>query len=225
MRVRGVLLLAVVAGCSSSAVAVDENVIGTTIAVAPSIAPSTTTSTTVAAPTTPAPTTATTQPAPVIIAAQPAATQPPATDTTLPSPQPIPAENSEAYVELGSIEIPAIGVSKALLEGVTMTTLDRGPGHWPGTAMPGQQGNVVVAGHRVSHDRPFRDVDQLTAGDEVIMTTGDGRFVYHVVSIEIVRPDAVWIVNQTPEHTATLFACHPPGSTRERIVVHLALAQ
>lgn len=90
--------------------------------------------------------------------------------------------------------------------------------------MPGEIGNVVVAGHRVSHAADFRHVDQLEAGDEVIFATAAGRFVYLVESIRIVGPDALWIVDQGYERTATLFACHPPGSTRERIVVHLRAA-
>ena len=109
-------------------------------------------------------------------------------------------------------------------EGVRLSTLNHGPGHWPGTAMPGQLGNVVIAGHRVSHNHEFRHVDQLVAGDDVVMTTDAGRFDYKVVSTEIVKPDALWVVDQTPDATATLFACHPPGSVRERIVVHLRLA-
>ena len=127
-------------------------------------------------------------------------------------------------MQVGTIEIPKIGVNKPMFDGVTLTVLDNGPGHWTGTALPGQMGNVVVAGHRTSHDRPFRNIDQLVAGDEVIFTTGDGRFVYLVTSTEVVLPTAVEIIDQTAAYTATLFACHPVGSTRERIVVHLALA-
>ena len=127
-------------------------------------------------------------------------------------------------MQVGTIEIPKIDVDKPMFEGITLTTLDLGPGHWPGTAMPGQLGNVVIAGHRVSHDKPFRHLDQLEAGDDVILTTDDGRFVYKVTGTEVVYPDALWIIDQTPDYTATLFACHPPGSTRQRIVVHLALA-
>jgi sortase A len=126
--------------------------------------------------------------------------------------------------QVGTIEIPKIGVVKSMFEGITLTTLDHGPGHWPGTAMPGQFGNVVIAGHRVSHDKPFRNLDQLVVGDDVILTTDDGRFVYKVTGTDIVAPDALWIVDQTPDYTATLFACHPAGSTRQRIVVHLALS-
>ena len=85
-------------------------------------------------------------------------------------------------------------------------------------------GNVVVAGHRVSHDKPFRNLDKLVEGDDVFLTTSDGRFDYKVTGTEIVTPDALWIADQTPDYTATLFACNPPGSTKQRIVVHLALA-
>ena len=155
------------------------------------------------------------------------ATTTPATTTTIALPVPIavPADSvgEEPVIEVGSIEIPALKVDETMYEGIRLTTLDRGPGHWPGTAMPGQVGNVVIAGHRVSHSKPFRNVDKLVAGDEVVFNTADGRFVYTVVSQEIVKPDALYIVDQTPAKTATLFACHPPGSTRERIVVHLVL--
>jgi sortase A len=149
-----------------------------------------------------------------------------AVPATLPDPESPPADPraAEALTQVGTIEIPKIGVSKSMYEGITLTTLDHGPGHWPGTAMPGQLGNVVIAGHRVSHDKPFRNIDKLVPGDDVIMTTADGSFDYKVTSTEIVNPDALWIVDQTPDYTATLFACHPPGSTRQRIVVHLALA-
>jgi len=145
---------------------------------------------------------------------------------TLPNPESPPADPraAEALSQVGTIEIPKIGVAKSMYEGITLTTLDHGPGHWPGTAMPGQLGNVVIAGHRVSHDKPFRNLDKLVPGDDVIMTTAEGSFDYKVTGTEIVNPDALWIVDQSPDFTATLFACHPPGSTRQRIVVHLALA-
>ncbi len=145
---------------------------------------------------------------------------------TLPNPEAVPADPraAEPLVQLGTIEIPKIGVSKPFFEGITLTTLDHGPGHWPGTAMPGQQGNVVVAGHRVSHDKPFRHLEQLEPGDDVIFTTDAGQFVYKVTSTEVVYPSAVWIADQTPDYTATLFACHPAGSTKQRIVVHLVYA-
>ncbi len=156
-------------------------------------------------------------------------TLPAATTTTTVAPVlPIPADPPdprapEPFIELGTIEIPKIGITRPLLEGISLTTLDNGPGHWPGTAMPGQFGNAVIGGHRTSHDKPFRNIDQLVAGDEVIFTTDAGRFTYHVTSTQIVTPNDIWIIDQKPEYTATLFACHPVGSTRERFIVFLKL--
>lgn len=148
--------------------------------------------------------------------------------TTVPETLPVPAappepRAKEAVVELGRIELPSIGVDKALFEGVSLTVLDHGPGHWPGTAMPGHVGNVVIGGHRTSHDKPFRHIDDLAPGDEVVFTTSEGRFVYTVTSTEVVYPDAIWIIDQTQAYTATLFACHPVGSTKQRLVVHLEM--
>ena len=162
-----------------------------------------------------------------------ASTTVPATSTTaapttstiaLPIPSPVPDPGTiEPEIQLASLELPAIGLSTTMFEGVTLSALDRGPGHWPGSALPGQVGNMVVAGHRMSHDHPFRDLDRLAPGDEMILTDAAGRHVYRVVSTEIVQPEALWILDQTTASTATLFACHPKGSTRQRIVVHLEL--
>ncbi len=143
---------------------------------------------------------------------------------TLPVPEAPPEPRAkEAVVELGRIELPSIGVDKPMFEGVSLTVLDHGPGHWPGTAMPGHVGNVVIGGHRTSHDKPFRHIDDLAPGDEVVFTTSEGRFVYTVTSTEVVYPDAIWIIDQTQAYTATLFACHPVGSTKQRLVVHLEM--
>jgi sortase A len=136
---------------------------------------------------------------------------------------PPPPGTVEPEFQIGTIEIPRIDVVKNLYSGITMATLDKGPGYWPGTALPGEIGNTVVAGHRTSKDRPFRRLDELVPGDEIIFTTGKGRHVYAVRSTEIVTPDALWIVDQTYDRTATLFACHPPGSVDYRIVVYADL--
>jgi sortase A len=146
-------------------------------------------------------------------AAAPAATQPVA--------PPPPAEEYKPtpLVRVGTIRIPKLGAEHPLYEGITLTVLDQGPGHWPGSAMPGQRGNAVVAGHRVTHSRPFRYRDRLVPGDEVLFDTADGTFTYRVTGHEIVKPTDVWIVNPTPDATMTLFACHPPGSARQRYVV------
>ncbi|MGI8686817.1 MAG: class E sortase [Acidimicrobiales bacterium] len=130
---------------------------------------------------------------------------------------------AEPLVEIGTIEIPKIGLTHRVFEGISLRTIDHGPSHWPGTAMPGQVGNAVFAGHRVTHSRPFRNIDQLVAGDEVIFTINGVRSTYVVSGSEVVTPDALRIVDQTPTPTATLFACHPPGSAKFRYVVHLSL--
>lgn len=154
---------------------------------------------------------------------------PPAPTTTLPpvddGPIPIPTDNyaDEPIRLIGTITIPRIGLVHGLYDGVTLNNIDRGPSHWPGTAMPGQPGNAVVAGHRVTHDHPFGDIDKLRAGDLVIFDVGGIRSTYRMTSSEVVSPDAVWIADQTATPTATLYACHPPHSKKYRYVVHLAL--
>ena len=90
--------------------------------------------------------------------------------------------------------------------------------------MPGEIGNVVVAAHRTSHGGPFRYIDTLVAGDEVVFTTETGPITYTVTGVQVVQPDALWIVEPTETPTATLFACHPPGSVAQRIVVNLQMA-
>jgi sortase A len=163
----------------------------------------------------------------------------------LPVPSNAPVDNDpEPQAFYGRLQIPAIDLDSPFIEGIRINTLDYGPGHWPGTAMPGQVGNVVVAGHRTSHNADFRRLDELQAGDQVIFDLDanegferadgvpvsvpspdvhTGRHVYIVHSVQIVPPDAMWVVTQDYRHSATLFACHPPGSVAERIVVFLDL--
>jgi sortase A len=137
---------------------------------------------------------------------------------TAPTPPP-PARAKEPLVKVGEIRIPKIGLVHPVYEGVSLTVVDHGPGHWPGSALPGQLGNTVFAGHRVTHSHPFRNVDQLVPGDEVIFATADGEFRYQVTGTEIVGAKDTWIVTPTPDATMTLFACHPPGSAKQRIVI------
>jgi sortase A len=149
----------------------------------------------------------------------------PKTPEPLPVPIIIPLDSyaDEPVVEYGWIEIPKIGLSHQLFEGVTLHNIDEGPSHWTGTAAPGRPGNAVFAGHRVTHSRPFRWIDQLDVGDSVIFTVGPVRSVYRVTDSLVVGPEDTWIANQTAEPTATLYACHPPGSAAQRYVVQMAL--
>jgi sortase A len=142
-------------------------------------------------------------------------------------PKPPPVDGSHrdggAVVQIGTIEIPKIGLVHPIFEGNTLTQIDHGPSHWPGTAMPGQRGNAVFAGHRVTHSHPFRNIDQLQPGDVVYFTVGGVRTTYQVSGHQVVTPKDTWIIDQTPHATATLFACHPPHSARYRYVVRLEM--
>jgi len=149
-----------------------------------------------------------------------------AVSSTLPTPDPSPGKGVvDKYQKLGTIEIPALKVRQNLLRGVTLKTFDYGVGWWPGTAVPGGYGNMVLGGHRTTSPKPFRHLERLKPGDEIIVTTKDGRFVYLVRETQIVDDSALWIVDQAPGFTATLFACHPVGSTTQRIVIFADLAR
>lgn len=139
----------------------------------------------------------------------------------LPQPAPLPMDYRAdvAHVDFGRIEIPAIGVDEELGQGMTLTEIDRGPSHWPGTAEPGRLGNTVIAGHRTTYGAPFRFIDDLAVGDEIRFSTDAGTARYRVSEVFVVNPDAVWIADQERRSTVTLFACHPEGSAIQRIVV------
>src|SRR5438067_496283 len=152
----------------------------------------------------------------------------PPTSTTVPaSPAPRtapvdPPDNPHAavpVVKVGEIQIPRIGLVHPIFEGVTLTVIDHGPGHWPGSAVPGQLGNAVFAGHRVTHTHPFLRINELEPGDEIIFKMDTGTFTYKVTGHQIVTPRDVHIVDPTPDATLTLFACHPPHQAIQRYVV------
>src|SRR3546814_1430064 len=94
----------------------------------------------------------------------------------LPTPEAPPTNPYEREPEIrhGRLEIPAIGLDQTLFEGVSLPGIKRGPSHWPGTAMPGQLGNVVVAGHRPPSHRPIWDRPALQSGDELMFTMAAG---------------------------------------------------
>jgi len=214
------VIVVLLAFCEGSAGEVDDNPV---FVIADTTAPPTMPPATAAAPST---TSARVNPIATDVATNVATAVATTTTSTIVLPQPIapPDPNAdEPLVEIGRIEIPRISVDRPVYEGITLGTLDAGPGHWPGSALPGQIGNVVVAGHRVSHSGPFRDIDQLQPGDEVVLTTADGRFVYVVSGSDVVEPTAIEVIEPTPAATATLFAFHPPGSTKYRYIVHLVL--
>jgi len=123
-------------------------------------------------------------------------------------------------IVLGSLRIPAIGLDETVRAGVAISVIDLGPAHWAGTALPGEEGNVVLAGHRTIKTRPFYDLDRLDPADLIYMSDGEGFEVMYTVSETIiVEPEDLWITYDRPDPTLTMFACHPKGSARYRIVV------
>src|SRR4051812_28650478 len=125
----------------------------------------------------------------------------------------------EAHPAFGMIVIPKINLVHPIFEGIDETAIHWGPGHWPGSAVPGQRGNTVFAGHRVTHTRPFLDIDLLVPGDQIIFHLASGTYTYEVTDHIIVFPEDTWIANPTPDPTVTIFGCHPKHSARQRYVV------
>jgi sortase A len=146
--------------------------------------------------------------------------------TTLPLPDPPPADPYAATPRLpiGILSIPKLGVRVELMQGITLTVIDRGAGHWPGTPMPGELGNMVIAGHRTLYQKPFARLNELVPGDKVLFDTVDGKhWTYEVRGIIIVPASHIGLASQHNAHTATLFACHPKGQATHRIVAKLML--
>ncbi len=133
---------------------------------------------------------------------------------------------------IARMQIPAIGVDKTVVEGVRVGDLRKGPGHYPTTPLPGQAGNASIAGHRTTYGAPFGEIDKLVPGDQILVTTIQGEFIYEVVTQGeghghfIVAPHQVEVLDQDfseDPNRLTLTACHPKGSARQRIIVVAAL--
>ncbi|MGC3994575.1 MAG: class E sortase [Propionicimonas sp.] len=131
------------------------------------------------------------------------------------------------------VRIPRFGASYArpLYEGTTAAVLDRGVGHYVGTALPGEVGNFAMAGHRTTYGKPFNRIAELKKGDVVLVETGESWFVYRVTGHEVVAPTQVSVLLPVPnepgvvasEATLTMTSCHPEFSARQRYVVHAVL--
>ncbi len=119
----------------------------------------------------------------------------------------------------GRIEIARLGIDAEIHEGDDAATLRVSVGHIPGTAVPGDHGNVALAAHRYSHFRALRDV---RCGDRIDVTTPDGDFRYEVDSIRVVEISQVEVLKPTPNPTLTLVTCFPfdyVGDAPQRLIV------
>jgi sortase A len=149
------------------------------------------------------------------------------------------------------IRIPALGLDyvRVVVEGTAEASLAEGPGHYVGTALPGQIGNFAIAGHRVGKGSPFLDLDRLRTGDAIVIETKTTYYVYRVLGDrrtgnpaipdgrgipgrEIVAPSDTGVIRPVPGHPGlapfarflTLTTCHPRFSARQRLVIHAELA-
>ncbi len=137
--------------------------------------------------------------------------------------------------ELGSgfaiMRIPRLGSwndePPVVVEGVGVEDLKKGPGHIPGTALPGEIGNVVLSGHRTTYGAPFNRFDELQPGDAVVLETRDMWFTYEVTGSAIVAPTAVEVTLPVPgnptatptKRLLTMTTCNPKYSARQRLII------
>ncbi len=157
---------------------------------------------------------------------------------TQPAAVPAALQGGEAFALL---HVPRLGAdyARAVVEGTGTEELEQGPGHYRGTAMPGEQGNFAVAGHRVGRGSPFLEIDELREGDPIVVETAGGWSVYRVLGPaeqvpgqQVVSPADVSVIAPTPGGPAdgpatgaylTLTTCHPEYSARQRLIVHAVL--
>jgi sortase A len=135
---------------------------------------------------------------------------------------------------LTELAIPSLHVHVLVVQGTTAAALEAGAGHYLSTPLPGQRGNVGIAGHRTTFGRPFNQLNLMRPGQTVTLTTPFYRYTYVVVPTVaghpnpwVVLPDASWVVGQAGPlgtgHWLTLTTCNPKGSDTQRLIVRLRL--
>jgi len=130
-------------------------------------------------------------------------------------------QEGEAFAKLS---IPRLDTELYVVEGDDSADLLRGPGHLPGTAMPGDDGNCVIAAHRDTHFRVLKDIHK---GDDIIVQTSRGQFLYRVAGTQIVQPSNTSALEPTHDAELKLITCYPfyyVGSAPKRFVVKAQLA-
>jgi sortase A len=127
---------------------------------------------------------------------------------------------------IAHLQIPKIGLDQFVVEGTAEADLAKGPGHYVGTALPGQAGNVAIAGHRTTYGAPFNHLDELSMGDRVLLTTASGEMLSYLVSVSpaAVSPHDVAVLDFSGDNRLTLTTCTPKFSAAQRLVVVAVLA-
>jgi LPXTG-site transpeptidase (sortase) family protein len=130
---------------------------------------------------------------------------------------PVPTEGTP----VAQLAIPAIDLSEYVVSGTAEGDLAKGPGHYIGTAAPGQAGNVAIAGHRTTNGAPFNRLGQLTIGDQIYLTTSSGeRLTYMVSQAPVaVSPSDVTVLDYFGDNRITLTTCNPEYSSSQRLIV------
>jgi sortase A len=124
---------------------------------------------------------------------------------------------------VGRIDIAKIGVGYTIIQGTDELSLEKGPGHYPGTALPGMGQTVAIAGHRTTYLAPFRRINELASGNRIVLTMPYGRFTYVVQYHRIVLPTALWVTHNVGYDRLVLSACNPLYSAAQRIIVFARL--
>jgi sortase A len=124
---------------------------------------------------------------------------------------------------MGRIQIPEIGLSTVFVEGTDAGDLSKGPGHYPGTPLPGESGTVAIAGHRTTYGAPFRHIDDVDPGDRIVLRMPYGDFTYRVERTKIVKPTDLSVIDRVDHDRLVLSACHPLYSAAQRIIVFARL--
>jgi sortase A len=120
---------------------------------------------------------------------------------------------------LGHIAIPRIGATFVFVEGSGSKSLEKGPGHYVNTVLPGQSGTVGIAGHRTTYLAPFRHIDRLRRGDQIALSMPYGRFSYAVEGSRVASPSNSAALRPVRGSRLVLTTCTPLFSAAKRLVV------
>jgi sortase A len=126
---------------------------------------------------------------------------------------------------IGRITISKIGANFDIVQGTDTSSLEKGPGHYPATALPGLGQTVAIAGHRTTYLAPFRHIDALGQGDQILVKMPYARFTYVVQRRQIVLPTALWVLKNAGYDRLVLSACNPLYSAAQRIIVFARLQE